>query len=174
MLFVHATGARIGEALAVIWSEIDQDADITSTIIRVKGKGLIRTRTKSRAGQRVLLLPTWAIALLRRRFEAGVDADDPVFPDVLGGYRDPSNTRRSLRNARGGDALAWVTSHNLRKTVATILDEAGLSARIAADQLGHARISMTQDVYFARNVVDPRAAGALESALTDRSGEKDG
>ena len=30
----------------------------------------------------------------------------------------------------------------------TILDEAALSARLIADQLGHARPSMTQDVYL--------------------------
>lgn len=42
------------------------------------------------------------------------------------------------------DALQSVTSHTFRKTTATILDAAGLSARQIADQLGHARPSMTQ------------------------------
>ena len=31
-----------------------------------------------------------------------------------------------------------------------------------ADQLGHARPSMTQDVYMGRKAVDPRAVAALE------------
>ena len=35
----------------------------------------------------------------------------------------------------------WVTSHVLRKTVATLVDHAGLSTRAAADQLGHANTS---------------------------------
>ena len=48
---------------------------------------------------------------------------------------------------------------------ATMLDEAGLSARVIADQLGHARPSMTQDVYMGRKVVDDRVAEALEDAL---------
>jgi integrase len=43
-----------------------------------------------------------------------------------------------------------------------MLDEAGLSARVIADQLGHARPSMTQDVYMGRKVVDARVAEALE------------
>jgi len=51
-----------------------------------------------------------------------------------------------------------------RKTCATILDEAGLSARAIADQLGHARPSMTQDVYMARKVLNPATAAALEAA----------
>lgn len=57
--FMVATGVRIGEALAVLWSEVDLDkaiVPITSTIIRVTGEGLIRKTTKSRAGQRMLSL----------------------------------------------------------------------------------------------------------------------
>jgi integrase len=51
--------------------------------------------------------------------------------------------RRELREARGDGDFAWITSHTFRKTAATILDEAALSARLVADQLGHSRPSMT-------------------------------
>ena len=61
-------------------------------------------------------------------------------------------------------------SHVFRKTAATILDEAGLSARMVADQLGHARPSLTQDVYLGRKAVGRDAADALESALDTESG----
>ncbi|HEY5183159.1 MAG TPA: tyrosine-type recombinase/integrase, partial [Dermatophilaceae bacterium] len=61
--------------------------------------------------------------------------------------------------------FGWVTSHSFRKTTATILDQAGLSARVIADQLGHARPSMTQDVYMGRKLVDGRAAEALEDVF---------
>ena len=40
--------------------------------------------------------------------------------------RDPANVRRELRDARGEQALAWITSHTFRQTAATILDEAAL------------------------------------------------
>jgi hypothetical protein len=43
-----------------------------------------------------------------------------------------------------------------------MLDRQGLSARNIADQLGHARISMTQDVYMCRRAVDQAAAAVLE------------
>lgn len=169
--FMIATGARIGETLALLWSEVDLEegtVEITSTIVRATGVGLVRKSTKSSAGQRVLALPTWAVALLRRRFMAGARLDQPVFPDALGGFRDPNNTLAALREARGTDeALGWITSHNLRKTTATILDDAGLSARAVADQLGHSRPSMTQDVYLARRLINRRAADALESAMDD-------
>jgi hypothetical protein len=39
--------------------------------------------------------------------------------------------RRELREARGKDTLAWVTSHTFRKTAATIPDQAALSAGTA-------------------------------------------
>lgn len=168
VFFMLATGVRIGEALAVVWSEVDWQAgtvQVTSTLIRVKGEGLLRKGTKSRAGERTLPLPVSAVALLRRRFMSGARLDQPLFPDVIGGFRDPANVRRELREARGTEALAWITSHTFRKTAATILDEAALSARLVADQLGHSRPSMTQDIYMGRRSVDSQAALALEAAL---------
>lgn len=62
--------------------------------------------------------------MLRRRNPDGA-ARGPVFPDTLGGWRDPSNTIRALRPPRGSEGFAWVTSHVFRKTCATILDTAG-------------------------------------------------
>ena len=91
--------------------------------------------------------------------------DEPVFANSLGGLRDPKNTRRDVRHALDRAGFTWVTSHNFRKTTATLLDQAGLSARVIADQLGHARPSMTQDVYMGRKLVDGRAVEALEEAF---------
>ncbi|TCN35481.1 hypothetical protein EV644_11543 [Kribbella orskensis] len=78
--FMLGTGVRIGEALAVLWSEADLDTGkvkITHTIVRVKGDGLLRKTTKSRAGQRELGLPDWPLAILRVRFAAGIRLDEP-------------------------------------------------------------------------------------------------
>jgi integrase len=47
---------------------------------------------------------------------------------------------------------SWVTSHTFHKTVATRLDEAGLTLRQVADPWSHANPSMTLDVYFGRQV----------------------
>jgi integrase len=87
----------------------------------------------------------------------------PVFPAPLGGWRDPSNTQAHLRDAFATAGFAWVTSHVFRKTVATLMDHAGLSSRAAADQLGHANTSMTTDVYFGRKVAATGAAAVLEA-----------
>ncbi|UPK76338.1 tyrosine-type recombinase/integrase [Nocardioidaceae bacterium SCSIO 66511] len=181
-LFMMGTGVRIGEALAVQWSQVDLSGQvaITHTIVRVKGQGLLRKRTKSQAGERTLALPLSLRSMLRSRFMVGVRLDDPVFPNTVGGYRDPSNTRRELREARGDDLLSWVTSHNFRKTAATVLDDAGHSGRQVADQIGHSRPSLTQDVYLGRKVANPRAAEDLEQFIDgepdehDPSSQKDG
>lgn len=96
--------------------------------------------------------------MLRKRRRAGRIGTTAVFPDSHGSWRDPANTRRDIRNARGSDEFAWVTSHVFRKTAATMLDEAGLTVRQIANHLGHSKISMTQDSYLSRTVTDRRAA----------------
>ncbi|WP_409186554.1 tyrosine-type recombinase/integrase [Amycolatopsis sp. VS8301801F10] len=53
-----------------------------------------------------------------------------------------------MREIRGGSEFIWLTSHNFRKTTATALDDAGIPTRLTADQLGHSRVSMTQDNYL--------------------------
>jgi integrase len=48
--FMLGTGAWIGEALGVLWSPVDLEASrvaITHTVVRVRGKGLIRKGAKS-------------------------------------------------------------------------------------------------------------------------------
>jgi integrase len=86
-----------------------------------------------------------------------------VFTSPLGHLRDPSNTQADLRDVFDRIKYPDVTSHTFRRTVATLMDEAGLSARAAADQLGHAKVSMTQDHYFGRKRAKTGAAGVLES-----------
>ncbi|MFC8503815.1 tyrosine recombinase XerC [Pedococcus sp. NPDC057267] len=162
--FILATGLRLGEALGVRWSDVDLDRGILSverTVIRVRGQGLRASRLKSRTSYRVLVLPGWCVTMLKaRRVRLGA-FDGPVFPDARGGYRDRNNVGRAFREARAGTGFDWVKPHTYRKTVATILDSSGASARMIADQLGHSRISMTQDVYMGRRAVDPAAASAL-------------
>jgi integrase len=170
--FMLATGCRLGEALACTWDDVDLDAGTVVTewrLIRVKGDGLHRTRgTKgSRADAekgRTLRVPGWAVAMLMQR-RVSERSGWPVFPDSLGGWKDPSNTLRVLREARDAAGFGWVTSHVFRKTHATLLDAAGLSARVVADQLGHADPSMTQRVYLGRGAVSEEAAAALEDLL---------
>jgi len=94
----------------------------------------LRKQTKTRSGERKLVLTWSAVAVLRRRFITGARLDQPV-SQTPGGFLDPKNVRRELQEARGAGELSWVTSHTFGKTAATMLDEAAPSARMIADQL---------------------------------------
>lgn len=162
--FLLATGVRLGEALGVTWSDVDLDAGLVSierTVVRIAGRGLVTKPPKSRTSYRVLPLPCWAVDLLAERRRRTTDVG-PVFPDARGGYRDRNNVERDFRLVRAGTAFEWVVPHTYRKTVATLLDSDGLSARFIADQLGHSRVSMTQDFYLGRRAVDATVATSLE------------
>jgi integrase len=58
-----------------------------------------------------------------------------------------------------------VSTHSFRKTVAPRIDDEGLSARIGADQLGHAQVSMTQNVYMTRGRVHAQVADLLDRTI---------
>jgi integrase len=126
--------------------------------------------------RRLALPPDVVKMIERRQGEERLTAPDGIVFGSPGGHlRDPNNTSGDLREILDGidcercggrgwlagedredgrpkrvrcDAgrFSWVTSHVFRKTVATRLDEAGLSAWQIADQLGHAHPSLTQDV----------------------------
>jgi hypothetical protein len=73
--------------LAVLWRDVDLDLSVlhvTSTLIRMTGECLVRKRTKSQAGERVLQLPEWRVILLDKRRAVGVSADEPIFGTVDG------------------------------------------------------------------------------------------
>jgi integrase len=167
MLMMLATGCRIGECLAIGWSEIDLDGtavDVRWRLVRRTGVGLLRLpSTKSgRKGERLIPLPSWAVTMLRRRRLAIGQGVEAVFPDSLGNWRDPSNVRRVWREVRDELELEGFVSHTLRKTVASFLDDADVSARKISDQLGHSKISMTQDRYLGRRLTDRQTAEVLE------------
>ena len=62
---------------------------------------------------------------------------------TAGTLRDPNNFGTEWRNAREELGVPEITTHSFRKTVATLIDDEGLSARIGADHLGHSKVSMT-------------------------------
>ncbi|WP_084222251.1 tyrosine recombinase XerC [Rhodococcus sp. Chr-9] len=160
-----ATGCRISELLGIRWKDLDLEArsvTISGKVIRVRRAGIIReSATKSAAGMRTLPLPGFAVEMLEARERRA----DMVFPSAVDTYRDPDTVSRQWRQVRAALGLEWVTTHTFRKTVATLIDEEGLSARVAADHLGHAQVSMTTDVYFGRGRTHSVVADALDAVV---------
>ncbi|MDQ1292652.1 MAG: Site-specific integrase [Actinomycetota bacterium] len=162
--FMLATGLRIGETLAVTWDALDlttRKVEVRGTVVRKKGVGLvIQPAPKTASGWRTIHLPVWLVEVLRSR-ESVANDWNVVFPSQQGKLRERSNTNADLREALDPLGLQWVTSHTFRKTAATLLDAGGLTVREIADQLGHKRISVTQDTYFGRRAAPSRAADVL-------------
>jgi integrase len=81
--------------------------------------------------------------------------------------RSRHRVRCESRQVRDELGASQVSTHSFRKTVATLIDDQGLSARIGAGHLGHAKVSMTQDRYMARGKLHPQVAELLERAISD-------
>lgn len=131
------------------------------------GQGLLRVdETKSTAGRRTIPLPRFAIDMLEKRRQLPYLSQQPViFPSTSGTLRDPNNFGKEWRTARQELGVAEVTTHSFRKTVATLIDDEGLSARIGADHLGHTHVSMTQDRYMTRGRIYTQVADMLDRTV---------
>jgi integrase len=101
--FMLATGQRIGETLAVTWKEINRETgevDCSHQIQRLRGPGLVRRPVKSAAGERILMLPGWALEMLIDRWIARF-LHLPRFEGQIPGRfyrafgRSPRHTRRN-------------------------------------------------------------------------------
>jgi integrase len=74
---------------------------------------------------------------------------------------------RDWRRVREDLGVPEVTTHSFRKTVATLIGDRGLSARIGADQLGHPRPSMNQERNVSRGKLHQSVADLLDAATND-------
>lgn len=123
-------GALTAEDSVVLRSEIHASEQRRDDRPR-HGLGLtIKPKPKSKSGFRTLELPRRAVQMLRARRQ-----------------RVPVNEWSVVFTAAGYD---WMISHIYRRTVATLMNAAGLTARQAAGQLGHPKVSMTLDDHVAR------------------------
>lgn len=167
-----ATGLRRSELLGLRWTDFDETTGtmtVAGKVVRVAGKGLQWTdETKTAAGRRTIPLPRFAVDVLReRRTHPYLGQLTVIFPSTAGTLRDPNNLGKQWRKVRDQLGVPGVTTHSFRKTVATLIDEEGLSARVGADHLGHSKVSMTQDRYMSRGRVHSEVATLLERAIMD-------
>ena len=112
------TGARIGEVLALRWSDVDLEAkrvEISATVKTATGMGTYR---KPLASSRIVELPEFAVVVLRRR-QPGSHGDyiDAVFPTRNGTWQQVNNVERRWRQIRKDAGLEWVTPQAFRQNV---------------------------------------------------------
>jgi integrase len=155
-----ALGLRQGEALGLMWDDVDLDAatlTVRRALQRQPGNGLVMVEPKSRAGRRTIALPTQLVdalkaqrsAQLTERLRAGTEWNDTrlIFAQPNGRPVDPradwGEWKRLLRIAGIRDARL----HDARHTAATLLLQQGVPARVAMQILGHSQISLTLGTY---------------------------
>ncbi|WP_286151124.1 MULTISPECIES: site-specific integrase [unclassified Mycobacterium] len=165
-----ATGLRRSELLGLRWADFNEKQrtlTVTGKVVRVAGKGLVRfDSAKTKLSRRTVSLPKFAVeALSRRRQVPFLGEQDVIFASSTGTLRDPDNFGAQWRKVRGDLGVADVTSHSFRKSIGTLIDEDGMSARVGADQLGHSKVSMTQDRYMVRGRVHKEVAEMLDREL---------
>lgn len=163
-----ATGCRIGEILALRWSDLDLDGDlpiltVSGTIRTETGKGTYRKPTpKSDASRRTAALPRFAADLLRVRREFATSKEnDALFATRNGTWHQVVNIERRWRQIRQDTGFRWVSLHAFRKTVATLIFEAATS-ELASRQLGHSTSQVTRDHYIAKPPVSADLSDLLE------------
>jgi integrase len=168
--FIAGTGCRTSEATALTWDQLDLDALPATVLINatINGIGQRQPHTKTRAGVRRLTLPAAVADMLRNRQASARPDGQLVFPA----------TRR--RNAKHVETPYWtsnitgqirteldrlghtgISGRSFRKMVATELDKHGYTPRQIADQLGHARPSVTLDIYQTRENTGPATVATI-------------
>jgi integrase len=161
-----ATGCRIGEALALRWSDVDLAEHIvylTGTVVRENGVGLFRQDTTKGKKPRGYFVPKFAMAMLERRARQVPPGPlDLVFPSARQGLREGSTVEKQWRKFREQHPQwSWITPHTFRESVGTAVGR-GADIAAAAKQLGHTSSAITEKYYVVRPEVGPDHREILE------------
>lgn len=154
------TAARLGEVLALRWSDFDAEAKtiaIRRKVERVPGHGLLLSPPKTAGSRRAIPLDSATVDLLLRhkaaqnaeRLAAGAAWADRglIFPGKQGKPLIHSYLYRTWYRLLARAGLPAIRPHDLRHTAATLLLEAGVHPKIVAERLGHASVGITLNRY---------------------------
>jgi integrase len=159
-VFLVTTGLRLGEALALRWSDVDLtegQVTIRRAIQRQRGAGLVFVEPKSARSRRTVPIPRETVYVLaeqrktndRDRAKAGDvwQENDLLFPTPTGRPRDTAYRSISFHTALARAGLPRMRLHDLRHTAATHLLTKHVHPKVVQDLLGHSTISITLDTY---------------------------
>lgn len=150
------TGMRIGEAGALLVSNVDLEAgtiEIEASLSSVSkryraGSRTKRKATKTASGKRRIVIPGELVEAIRP-LVAGRAKQEPLFTSPSGARLDMSHFRsRKWKRLRDKAGLPeWATPHDLRHHVASVLFELGINDLKIAAYLGHKNSDITRRVY---------------------------
>lgn len=146
-------GLRLGEALALRWSDVDlmkRTLSVSRSFIEVSGRIEVG-KTKNKTSRRLVTLGADTVAALNaRKREAQKEAhgSDLLFPTTLGTPLRRSNLRRSHFKSICEAAGLWpLRIHDLRHSMTSLALLQGVPAKVVAERLGHSTTRLTLDRY---------------------------
>jgi integrase len=159
-------GLRRGELQALRAS----DVDLTEGIIHVErgwDEKEGEVATKSRERRRVPISSVLRQLLRQHVMRSGRRGDDRLFATTATAAFDPRRLQERADAAWTAAGLERVTLHNLRHTYASYMIAAGVNAKALSTYMGHAKVSMTLDLYgHLMPGSEDEAAGMLDTYLS--------
>ena len=167
------TGLRMGEALALQWSDVNwkkNTINVTKNLIRVKnrtGKGpkyklIIQEKPKTEKSKRVIPLNKAALAALEDLKTApGYNPNGFIIHNKDGKAVLPRTLEETLENMCAAVDIRKIGVHALRHTYATRLFEKGVDIKIISELLGHSSTEITYRIYV--HVIDSLKESAVEA-----------
>jgi len=159
---IAATGLRIGELLAVRWRAIDLEVG-TLTVRESVFEGKFQRPKTHKSRRTIPLGPHTVTSLHAHRDRSTRNGDDDlVFPNKSGEpLRESKLLRNVLQPAAERAGLGRVTWHQFRHIHSSLLNDLRVPVKIAQEQLGHASIQTTLNIYT--HVVDASHRQAIEA-----------
>lgn len=162
-------GLRISEALALRVESVDLDGRRLHVVRQfVDDNGTVEETLPKGGKSRVVGIPEFLVAELKALID-GRGSDEVVFASPAGGpMRDHNFRERGFRPAVKETKLSKeVTPHTLRHTFASLSVAAGADVKTLQSVMGHAKASMTLDVYA--DLFPPRISEVADALDADRS-----
>lgn len=149
-------GLRLGEALALIISDINLQKNLISvnkTLSTDKnGKVIMKYMPKTSSGIREVPIPQFIInEIITQMKIAESNKDKQLFLTPDNNYVRPSNANRRLREILNNLGIYDISSHSLRHTYTTRCIEAGIKPVVLQRLLGHKDVSLTLNIYTTVN-----------------------
>ena len=144
------TGLRRGEICGLMWQDFDARNGVLQVRRTLHSRKLgvdMLGKTKTRSGERTIVLPRSTAEILRRRKENAITQwifPDPVRPELP---LSPNCAYTHMKAILHKAGLPDIRFHDLRHTFATHAIASGVDAKTLSGILGHTNASFTLDTY---------------------------